>query len=223
MVPEKTGEFEQAGERQVRVRIRLLCNAHRASACSTSCLDIGRGISDHVGMGRIDAKIIDGTQDHARIRFTATAVFELFVGTIIDGVEPNVTCTQHFLHVLVNIGQVLLGHEASRDASLIGNQHEKISEILKYGERFNDSGKKHEQARPGNIRDLGTPDIDYTVAVEKNRLSKSTMSGQNPGPFCQASKTGRPFLVKRFLPEPLSKNFYIPPASRLPSLDAGGI
>jgi len=36
-------------------------------------------------------------------------------------------------------------------------------------------------------------------------------------------KGGETLFVKRFLPEPLSKNFYIPPASRLGSRDAGGI
>jgi len=174
-------------------------------------------------MGRINAKIFDGTQDHARIRLAATAVLELFVGAIIDGIELNVACNQLFLHVLVNVGKVLLGHEAARDASLIGNHNEEKSEIPEHDECFNDAGKKDEQIPGGNIHYLGTSEIDYAVAVEKDSPSKATMRGQNAGPFCQASKTGRPFLVKRFLPEPLSKNFYTPPASRLGSRDAGGI
>ena len=148
--------------------IWLSLNKDGSHTQPTAGLNVGKRITDHDAIIRIDlGEIFPGLLKEPSVRLTAIT-FSLVMGAVVDGIQPGALTRQVAPHLAVNELQLLNGNPAQRNTALIANHDHSQTSAIHAGNRL-DSSREPLELRPvAHISALGQLAVQHSIAIEKN-------------------------------------------------------
>lgn len=131
-------------------------------------LDVAIVVADEQAAGEVEVVVGSGAVDHFRAGFSAGAVgVGGEAGAGVDGVEGGVFGGEGALHLVVDLIQIGLGHEAFADALLAGDEDGGVAPGFAKAEGADEAGGEMEIV-PGEDVAGAWGEIDDAVAVEED-------------------------------------------------------
>ena len=149
---------------------------HRAHARAARGLDVALVVADQERCREVDVPVLRGAQDQARLRLAARAAVFVAVRADVERVDVRADLAQPALRVRVDRVDVGRGHQAARDAALVGDHEHEPALVVEPPHAL---ARAREPLELGHRLDVvvgGRAPVQHAVAVEESGASRRIRS-----------------------------------------------